>query len=32
MQHVESAQSLVPGERIADRVVAHVAHVQKTRG
>src|SRR6266571_4397146 len=31
MQHVESAQSLVPGQRVADRIIAHVAHVQITR-
>ncbi len=31
MQHVEPAQALVPGQRVAYRVVAHVAHVQKAR-
>src|SRR5262249_37846698 len=31
VQHVESTQTLVPGQSIANRVVAHVAHVQKSR-
>src|SRR6266850_715090 len=31
MQHVEALQTLEPGERIADGIVAHMAHVQKTR-
>ncbi len=29
MQDIESAQPLVPGQGVADGVVAHVAHVQK---
>ena len=32
MQHVESAHAPVARHRVADRVVAHVAHVQRARG
>src|SRR5438874_12364580 len=31
MEHVESAQTLVPGERVADCIISHVAHVQEAR-
>src|SRR6185295_3718196 len=31
MQDVETLQTLVPGERIADGVVPHVAHVEEAR-
>jgi hypothetical protein len=31
VQHVETLQTLVPGECITDGVVAHVAHVEEAR-
>src|SRR6266498_5204811 len=31
MQHIESLEALVPGERVTNGIVAHMAHVQEAR-
>src|SRR5262249_29598838 len=32
MEHIKALQPLVPGQGVPNRIVAHVAHVQKSRG